>query len=276
MARTAYLKTVAAPIKKHLAVRSSDHFKRLLVWLKLGNYNFSAQEVKTIINNISEHDYRSTIGRDGIIFHTQYLSKFLAENNGLIYLFSNIQKIHALNGSETPSDTLKSFFPLHYSTLIKQNTTSDLYYLILSLMRQESAFQERALSHAGAIGLMQIMPKTGSSVQRGVTARKLFQPSTNIKVGTKYLKHLISYYSGNVIYALAAYNAGTRRVNRWSKVLEKFKSNPMLIMELIPYDETNNYVKYIYRNIFFYNLIYEKKAGLPSTTLDFATGVLES
>lgn len=275
-ARMTYLKSIPAIVKKQTKVYSLDHFKRLLVWLKLGNHNFSVQEVKTILQILNEKTFRANVGRGGMIFHTQYLSKILSENNGLIHLFSNLQKIHSLNDNETSLDTLRIFFPLRYSAFIKQNSTSDLQYLILSLMRQESAFQEKALSGAGAIGLMQIMPKTGSSVQRGITPRKLFHPATNIKIGTKYLKHLISYYSGNVIYALASYNAGTHRVNRWSKILDKFKDNPMLIMELIPYDETNNYVKLIYRNLFFYNLLYEKKANLPNTTLDFATGMLES
>jgi len=276
IAQATYLKNAGTTSKKHLAIRSSEHFKRLLVWLKLGNHYFSDQEVKTILKKFGDQEYRSTSGHETVLFHTQYLSKILADNNALIHLFSNLQKIHVLNNGETSPDTLKTFFPLKYTNLVRKNTTSDLYYLILSLMRQESAFQEKAQSSAGAIGLMQIMPKTGGGVQRGVTPRQLLLPATNIKVGTKYLKHLISYYSGNVIYALASYNAGTHRVNRWSKVLDKFKGNPMLIMELIPYDETNNYVKFIYRNLFFYNLLYEKKAELPKTTLDFSTGLLES
>ncbi len=275
-ARTMYLKPNTHLSKKQTAPHSQDHYKRLAVWLKLGNHSFSDLEVKTILKNLSVTDAQDRSKHDGIVLETQYLSKVLAENNGLIHLFSNLQKIHALNHGDTSIETLKTSFPLKYINLVKKNTTSDMQYLVLSLIRQESAFQERALSNAGAIGLMQIMPQTGRLVQRGMTSRKLLHPDANVKVGTKYLKHLISYYGGNVIYALAAYNAGTSRVNRWSSVLDKFKENPMLIMELIPYDETNNYVKYIYRNLFFYNLLYEKKATLPKATLDFATGVLET
>jgi soluble lytic murein transglycosylase-like protein len=99
--------------------------------------------------------------------------------------------------------------------------------LLAAVVRQESGFRSRAVSRAGAMGLMQLMPETA----RALGVRDPFDPSQNIDGGAKYLRGLIDRYHGRLDLALAAYNAGPGAVDRFGAVP--------------PYPETQAYVKNI-------------------------------
>jgi soluble lytic murein transglycosylase len=131
--------------------------------------------------------------------------------------------------------------------------------VVLALIRQESVFNPYARSRVGARGLMQLMPKTAKRYKGSVNDSHLVNPEINIDLGTKYIKTLMKRYEGNLVYVLAAYNAGESRVDRWREVY--FDSNETILknIESIPFLETRNYVKLIFRNIFFYKLLIEKK-----------------
>lgn len=124
-------------------------------------------------------------------------------------------------------------------------------YLVASLIRQESEFNPNAVSYANAWGLMQLLPSVGRAMAReeGLTHFQTFQlldPQTNIRLGTRYLRHMIDRFGGVTEYALAAYNAGDTRVADWQAAgpysgMDEF-------VESIPFTQTREYVQAILRN----------------------------
>jgi soluble lytic murein transglycosylase len=148
--------------------------------------------------------------------------------------------------------TLKIFYPKWYYAQIQkaaeQNALDPL--LVLSLVRQESAFNPGAVSRVGARGLMQLMPKTARQINKKLHKADLLNAEKNIKAGTVYFAGLVKRYNGNVALALAAYNAGYGAVDKW---VARYKvSNPILFADLIPYRETREYVGSILRNLYWY------------------------
>lgn len=130
--------------------------------------------------------------------------------------------------------------------------------LVAALIRQESNFEPRATSRAGARGLMQIMPAVGRQLASGEDyhmwdAELLYQPDVSLELGTTHLAGLLSGYT-HVSHALAAYNAGSSRAKRW---LEKAGTDdPEVFVERIPFRETRDYVRIILRNREFYRSMY--------------------
>jgi soluble lytic murein transglycosylase len=149
--------------------------------------------------------------------------------------------------------TLRLYFPLWYMDEVKSSATVVDPLLIISLIRQESAFEKLARSPVGARGLMQVMPQTARNVAR-VRAKQLFDPSINIDVGTKYFLKRLGQYDGDVELTLAAYNAGFSRVDQWRKRYPT--DNKILFLDLIPFRETRDYVSSILRNYYWYVRLY--------------------
>jgi soluble lytic murein transglycosylase len=133
-------------------------------------------------------------------------------------------------------------------------------YLVLSIMRQESAFDRLAVSSANARGLMQVLPATAQKLSRQLrirhfATRMLFEPQANIILGTSYFAAQLQRYQGNRILALAAYNAGPNRVDRWR---QRWPDLPMdEFVEQIPFEETRLYVKLVLRNLMIYERLYK-------------------
>jgi len=139
---------------------------------------------------------------------------------------------------------------------------------VAALIRQESIFNPVATSPAGARGLMQIMPSVGRQLARGAAFPLwdpvlLYQPDVNIELGTRHLAELLRRYPQEV-RALAAYNAGTTRVELWSSKIGM--ADEELFAERIPYRETRDYVRIIQRNESMYRALYGLTApeGAPA------------
>jgi len=134
------------------------------------------------------------------------------------------------------------------------------------LIRQESTFQADIVSHANAIGLMQVLPKTGKLLARQLkvkyTKNMLFQPDYNLQLGMLYIAGLLRQ-TGAPEYAAAAYNAGEDRIALW-KSERNYEEIPELV-ESIPFTETREYVQIVLRNAEVYRTIYGSGAGVTTT-----------
>ena len=131
--------------------------------------------------------------------------------------------------------------------------------LLLALIRQESRFKARAKSHAGARGLMQIMPGTAAfvtgdwSLYRRHGRDQLLDAELNLEIGQKYLTMLMGedYFNGSLVHMLAAYNGGPGNVRRWRRELREV-SDPLLFIESLPAPETRDYVQKVMTNLWIY------------------------
>ncbi|MGD0413814.1 MAG: transglycosylase SLT domain-containing protein [Terriglobales bacterium] len=167
----------------------------------------------------------------------------------------------AVDIPDLPRPYWEALFPKAYWTdLRKYSELNGLDpYLVASLIRQESEFNALALSRANAVGLMQLLPKTGKSVAKqvklkGYNAPQLYTPAVNLELGTRYFKEMVDKYNGQFEYALAAYNAGTDRVGDWLE--QGHYRDPQEFVESIPFTETREYVQAILRNANVYRQLY--------------------
>jgi peptidoglycan lytic transglycosylase len=159
-------------------------------------------------------------------------------------------------------DNLVLRFPILFEDLFdkyakKRNIDRSWIY---GLARAESAFIEDVKSPAGALGLMQVMPKTGAQTAKMIGLKnfktyKLTQAETNIPIGTAYMKQMLDKFDGNMVLATAAYNAGPHRVTKW--LPKKGCIQPDVWIEQIPFNETRKYV----RRVLYFANIYDWRLG---------------
>ena len=148
-------------------------------------------------------------------------------------------------------------YPVIQTPKIINNKTMPKPELILAVIRQESEFDQRADSHAGAKGMMQLMTYTAKLVAKQAKlpyskSKLKTDPDYNIKLGSFYLAGLLEDYEGSYPFALAGYNAGPKRVKYWKKINgnpQKGEINYVDWIELIKFKETRNYVQRVLENI---------------------------
>lgn len=143
---------------------------------------------------------------------------------------------------------------------------------VLGLVRQESRFNAEAMSSAGAVGLMQLMPPTArwSAKQLGRANYRLAQMGrvdVNIELGTFYLRHVLDRFDGLAALAAAAYNAGPGRAQAWRA---EHALEGAIYVESIPFGETRDYVKKVLTNAVFYAVL----LGEPGATLKVRLGTV--
>jgi soluble lytic murein transglycosylase len=145
-------------------------------------------------------------------------------------------------------DDLSIRYPLPYQKTFEEFSVqaSIASTWAYGIARSESLFMRDVKSHAGAVGLMQLMPATGRDVAKGIKLpysglATLVDPESNIRLGTTYLGQMAERYGGNQVLATAAYNAGPHRVDRW--LPKNGTLDARIWIENIPFNETRKYVK---------------------------------
>ncbi len=164
-----------------------------------------------------------------------------------------------------------------YPTITKHlvDINSAEWALIHAIIRQESTFDYKARSPAGALGLMQLLPstarETAGKLKIGYKKAWLTErPQYNIILGAAYIGRLLSYYDGNYPLAIAAYNAGPGRVDSWIKTYGDPRKDEISLIdwiELIPIYETRNYVQRVLENIYVYRLRLKDVQNPPAKPL---------
>jgi soluble lytic murein transglycosylase len=167
------------------------------------------------------------------------------------------------DGEQLPAEARRVIFPLDYWPLIERHATGRGLdpYLIAALVAQESSFDAGVRSAANAYGLMQIVPSTGRRLAKSLgirkfTTGKLTDPETNVKLGTFYFKGLVTQFGG-AHFALASYNAGESRVEKW--IAERGPLPQDEFIDDIPFPETQIYVKKILGTAEDYRQLYPDK-----------------
>ena len=162
---------------------------------------------------------------------------------------------------EAPLQYWQLAFPIPYRDCIVQHSREENLdpYLVAALIRQESEFNVRVISHANAYGLMQLLPATGRQLARHFGVRRfdskqLLIADRNIQLGAYYFRNLLNSYDGQAEIALASYNAGPGRANLW-KTWGPFRE-PAEFVEKVPFHETRGYVQIVMRNADVYRRLY--------------------
>lgn len=149
--------------------------------------------------------------------------------------------------------SLELYFPKAFYPLFEKDALDLSPFLLMSVARQESTFNPKAISPANAQGLLQIHPDT--AVKINGTPVDLMDPDKNISLAARYLTDLISRLNGKIFLALAAYNAGEEKVAMWQHRYPI--EDPVLFIDLISYKETRTYVAAVLRNYFWYRRIFQ-------------------
>ncbi len=190
---------------------------------------------------------------------------------GMAYARIIVPSFDSRKINDVPVAAWKALYPLPYEAALRREAAKNNFdpMFAAGLIRQESTFQADAVSHANAIGLMQVLPKTGKLLAKQLKVRytkdKLFEPDYNIELGMLYISSLVRQ-TGALEYAAAAYNAGEDRIAAW-KAERNYEEIPELV-ESIPFTETREYVQVVLRNTEVYRMIY----GQPGVATQTATG----
>lgn len=228
------------------------------IFLAKGKVQAAEQWTAQIGRNCTENDPR-------FMLYWSLLQNKLGNYN--FSIFSLAQYLRTQKKPQISLGLLRLQFPQPYlNDILSINLKSNVDpILILSLIRQESAFDRSAQSHANARGLMQLLPSTARTIVKKIPHQALFEPRKNIELGQTLLEQLFRKYNGKTEYVLAAYNAGEASLDRWlMRVRNVHEYNMMLFSDYIPYPETRNYISIILRNYYWYNRLLTLD-GTPSS-----------
>lgn len=232
---------------------------------KILNHIKAFSELKELELYEEAHEILAKIETGSSDMSTQlFLLEAFKKTNKLDKVVINSMRMFNNNPAGRDLINLQDIFPLSNKTII-ENVLKDYKieslktFFILSLIRQESAFNPLAISSANAKGLMQMLPSTAKEVatKNKLKNYSLENPEDNLTLGINYLSHLLKKFDGNKVHALSSYNAGPTATKRWLKYRSHLSTEDFI--ETIPYKETSLYIKLIMRNFMVYQLLYQDK-----------------
>lgn len=231
-------------------------FERARELMILGLNDWAKWDLYDIERKTSNRDYLKTLMSEYEKVEYFHRSSYI----GQVYFGSQ----RAYHGVEGVRFLWEHAYPRAYSSHVtKFSKQFDIpAELIWGIMRAESQYKKDVVSPVGALGLMQVMPGTGQKVsgllnENGFEAKKLLEPETGIKIGSKYLQRLMRKFESNVALVAAGYNAGPHRVKGWLASFGQLDLDEFV--EHIPFLETRNYVKKVISNYQVYAHLYNGK-----------------
>lgn len=225
----------------------------------LGDRRLGQRGVKYLARKVSGHKLAQQ--SQALLVYITRLQTIVGLNDEAIRLTQKISEGDSEFWQKWPEQVF-IMYPTPYKEIYTRHAlaTGIDWTLLLAVSRQESLFRASARSPAGAVGLMQLMPETGRivaqsrSVEIGDINATLSFPETNINLGSLYLQNLSVEFHEFVPAILSAYNSGAYTTQTWLK--RRYQEDPLLWVELIPFAETREYVKKVWRNQIVYKNLY--------------------
>jgi soluble lytic murein transglycosylase len=217
------------------------------------------------LNEFAIRELQAEQGGQGARWATLQIARIYLEggqnHRAIQFLKKALPGYYSVDLASLPRPYWEILFPRPYWTDLQREAAANSLdpYMVASLIRQESEFNPGAVSNANAYGLMQLLPQVGRGEARAAhiknfSTASLLVPNLNIQLGTHYFKQMVTQYGGQVEYALAAYNAGSNRVDAWLQS-GHYRDVPEFV-ESIPFTETREYVQAIVRNAKVYQRLY--------------------
>ena len=231
------------------------------------------------LSEFGEAELRALVRKEGqsvpvAIFLAEMMQRQGLIDKGIRHIKGTVPGYLHLSMIDTGEKFWRLAFPIPFSEpLLRFSEQRSIDpFLMAGLIRQESEFNPTVISRAKAYGLTQVLPATGRELSlkagvRGFTTAMLFQPETNLNLGTFYIRQMLNSLDNSVVETLAAYNAGRSRVIKW-RTFGTFRE-PSEFIETVPFDETRDYIQSVIRNGEMYRQLYSKekqllaKAGPP-------------
>lgn len=234
-----------------------DGHDRAKALISLGLYEEARMELRAVRKRSSAKS------RNSMDFASLYLA--MEDYNSAMGLFPQSA---LLRRDKNTQHVWGIVYPAAFSEIVARHTSNVgiAESLVFALIRAESNFSPTARSSVGALGLMQLMPATAKATAKdmhdAVTPARLTHPDLNISLGTRHLKYLLTRFNGNIVSAVAAYNAGATPVTRWRKNFAGLREDEFI--ENIPYPETREYVKKVLAAMEVYRRLYRSPEPAPS------------
>jgi hypothetical protein len=243
-----YYNQDAVRLSKELYMDGRPVDNEIVEILALGEFTLGFAYFKEKYGDLPDVDYLKSLVAAGIQSRNRFVEVY--------YLRTLLRKLNIPEDPFVlPPRLLEALYPRPYRTVVQRYARDYGMHedMIYGLMRQESMFREVAESRSGALGLMQIMPKTGAWLagRMGIKEYDLTDPETSIKLGTKFFSDLMRSSDRDFRWASISYNGGPGNMRKWKR--QYYRGDFNYFLEVLPVEESRNYVRKTYENYLHYH-----------------------